>query len=337
MRNSKKDMSSEVLNAKIRDRGRAVLGRFSEVTKLGVADRGLISMIEEVVTYWPSLLRPALTSFCCEAVGGESSLIIDAGVVLNLFDAGLSIHDDIIDKTLKKRFRMTILGSRGLENSVLLGDLFIVKAWSLICKMMDKNNYSTISSFGKLYENFFIEMCEGEIAEISCRMNFDTSLEVYQQILMQINSGLRACAHLGGLLGGATKKQVMILSEFGKSLSLMFGLKDDLIDSLNIEGYLLHRIRNESVPFPLLFAAKSPENLSEIRSIINNPSIASFDVQKLSKICLEAKAFIHLAKVVNEEAQKAHCLLNSLEPTSAREILRSLVNDTNKLVLNLSS
>jgi geranylgeranyl pyrophosphate synthase len=341
MRNAKKDIASEVLEAAIGDRGRRVQDRFLQVTLLGVTDSRLVSMIEEVAEYWSSFLRTALTSFCCEAVGGESSRIVDAGVVLNLFDAGLSIHDDIIDKTLRKRFmrkrfRMTILGTRGLENAVLVGDLLVVKAWSLICKMMNKSDKSTIASFAEKYEDFFIEMVEGEIGEISCRKNLDTALAAYQEILVKANSGVRACTYLGAILGGATKKQVTTLTEFGKSLSLMIGLRDDLTDSLNVEGYLPHRIENESVPFPLLYAAKSSKDRSsKIRFIMDSPSITPSDIQELLKICFEADAFIYLCKVVNQEAEKAHFFLDSLKPTPARDLLKSIVNVTYASVLEL--
>ncbi len=73
----------------------------------------------------------------------------------------------------------------------------------------------------------------------------------------------------------------MALTEFGKSLSLIIGLRDDLIDTLNVEGYLPHRLENESIPFPLLYAAKSSKDRSsKIRSIIDSPSITPSDVKR---------------------------------------------------------
>ena len=336
MRNPEKDIAPGVVEAAIRDRVRRVNARFLQVTLLGVTDSRLISINEEIAHYWPSFFRTALTSFCCEAVGGESSRLVDAGVVLNLFDSGLSIHDDIIDKTLRKRFRPTIFGNRGLENAVLVGDLLIVKAWSLICKMMNKSDTSRIASFAKKYEDFFIEMVEGEIAEISCRKSLDTALEAYEEILVKVNSGIRACAYLGAILGGASKKQVTALTEFGKSLSLMIGLRDDLIDTLNVEGYLPHRLENESVPFPLLYASKSSKDRSsKVRLILDSPSVTPSDVNKLLITCIEAGAFIHLRKVVNQEAEKAYVLLDSLKPTPARDMLKSIVNCTNAQVAEL--
>ena len=337
MGNNKKVTGSEGLDEAIRDRGRRVIDEFFQLMMSGVTDTRLISMIEEIKGSWPGLFRPALTSFCFEAVGGESSQIVNAGAVLNLFDAGLSIHDDVIDKTLRKRFRMTTFGTRGLENAVLVGDLLIVKAWALICEMMNKSDKSTIVSFPRAYEKFFIEMCEGEIAEMSCRKNLDTEIAAYEKILMEINSGIRACAYLGAILGGATKKQVKTLSEFGKSLSLMFALRDDLRDCFNVDGYLPHRIENESVPFPLLYAAKSSnDRSSKIRFIIDKPSITPSDIEELLKICFEADAFVYLQKVVNREAKRANSLLDSLKPTCARELLRSIIKNTCASVSELS-
>jgi geranylgeranyl pyrophosphate synthase len=336
MKNPEKNIAPEVVETEIRDRVRMVHDRFLHVTLLGLTDSKLISIIEEIADYWSSSLRTALTSFCCEAVGGESTRIVDASVVLNLFDSGLSIHDDIIDNTLRKRFRSTVLKTRGVESAVLVGDLLLVKAWSLLCKMMNRSCKSTIASFAKKFEDFFIEMVEGESAEISCRKNLDTDLEAHKEILWKINSGIRACVYFGAILGGAPKKQVMALTEFGKSLSLIIGLGDDLIDTLNVEGYLPHRLKNESVPFPLLYAAKSSKDrASKIKSIIDCDSITPSDVKKLLIICIEANAFTHLRKVVNQEAEKAHLLLDSLKPTHAKDMLKSIFDSNYAYVLEL--
>ncbi len=82
MRKLEKNIAPEVVEAAIRDRVRMVHDRFLHVTLLGLTDSRLISIIEEIAGYWPSSLRTALTSFCCEAVGGESPRIVDASVVL---------------------------------------------------------------------------------------------------------------------------------------------------------------------------------------------------------------------------------------------------------------
>ena len=93
-----------------------------------------------------------------------------------------------------------------------------------------------------------------------------------------------------------------------------------------MEGYLPHRLENESVPFPLLYAAKSSKDRSsKIKSIIDSPSITPSDVEELLIICIEANAFTHLRKVVNQEAEKAHYLLDSLKPTRAKDLLKSIV------------
>ena len=73
MRNLEKNIDSEVVEAAIRDRVRMVHDRFLHVTLLGLTDSRLISIIEEIANYWPGSLRTALTSFCCEAVGGDST------------------------------------------------------------------------------------------------------------------------------------------------------------------------------------------------------------------------------------------------------------------------
>lgn len=325
-----------LLKAVMKERSQRVLERFGQVAISGVSNDILLSMFEEVKEYWIDQLRPTLISFCCEAVGAQSEVVIDAGVMVALADAGISIHDDIVDKTLKKRSRKTILGNYGSSNALLVGDLLIVKAWSLIHEMIRKTNKPMIiANFAEAYGNSCLDMCEGELDEISCRKNLETDLAFHEEVLWKINSGIKACGQLGAILGDGTKKEIIALSEVGKSLALILGIMDDIRDTksvgdstntLSVEGYLLHRIENESVPLPLLYAAKSSkERYLRIKSVIEKTSLTRSDAKELFYLCKEAKAFTYVYEVANREADKAIIQLDSLKSSYAQKILKLIV------------
>ncbi len=72
--------------------------------------------------------------------------------------------------------------------------------------MMNKSGKSRIASFAKKYEDFFIEMVEGEIAEISCRKNLDTDLEAYKEILCENQFRHQSLCLFWSYLGGCNQK-----------------------------------------------------------------------------------------------------------------------------------
>jgi geranylgeranyl pyrophosphate synthase len=332
-----KNTTHDGMTAAIRERSQKVLERFGQVIVSGVSNVELLSMLDEVKGYWTDMYRPALISFCCEAVGAQAERVIDAGVMLALADAGISIHDDIVDKSLKKRFRRTILGIHGVDNALLVGDLLIVKAWSLIHEMIRKSDKPlVIAAFTEAYGNSCVDMCEAELLGISFRKNLETDLGTYEEVLWKVNSGIKACAQLGAIMGEGKEREIRALSEVGKNLSLMLGLRDDLKDSLNKDGYLPHRIENESVPLPLLYTAQSSRKRhSDVECIIKKISIAESDVTELLKLCIEADAFAYVCEIANREATDATSQLGFLKPSRAREILKLIVDSTLRSVLEL--
>ncbi len=333
---SNREATFDVLPALIRERGYKVLERFAQVAVSGISNIELLSMLEEVKCYWSDLFRPALISFCSEAVGAQPEIIVDAGVILTLVDAGTSIHDDIVDKSLRKHFRTTIFGNHGIENALLVGDLLIVKAWSLVHEMIRKTDKPlTIADFAEAYGRSCMDMCEAELASISCRRKLETDLNFCEEVLWKVNSGIKACAEIGPIIGGGKESEIKALSEVGKSLALMLGLKDDVKDMLNVEGCLLHRIEHESVPLPLLYAAQSSrKRYSKIESIINKAPLASLDARELLRLCFEADSFAYVGKLAHREAAKATFQLDSLKASYARNILKLIIDDSAQRVLD---
>jgi geranylgeranyl pyrophosphate synthase len=134
-----KEIALKELNTLIRERCGEILEKFGQVAVSGVRDPKLLAALEDVKKYWRDLNRPSLTFFSCEAVGGTYEISKDAALMFTLASSGFGIHDDILDRSSNKHLRrMTILGLHGLETALLVGDLLIVKAWSVAHEMIRK-------------------------------------------------------------------------------------------------------------------------------------------------------------------------------------------------------
>jgi geranylgeranyl pyrophosphate synthase len=90
-------------------------------------------------------------------------------------------------------------------------------------------------------------------------------------------------------------------------------------DTLNVEGSLSNRLQYESVPLPILYAAKSSgEKHFQIKSILEKSPIDPLDVRKLLELCFEAEAFAYVLKTAKQNARLASEKLRLLNRTYGR-------------------
>jgi len=339
LKSKTKDPSYDRLREILDKRGQRILDRFGCVISLGVENSELSTILKEVKSYWRDVFRPVLTSLSCEAVGGQPETADDAGVMFSLAGAGFGIHDDIIDKSSRKKLRMTIPGLFGVDKALLVGDLLITKAWTMIREIIIKNcNPKEVADIIELYSNFSVEVCEAELMEVLCRRKLDTDIEYYKGILWKAMAETEACTKIGAILGGGKDKERQALGEFGRRLGFICRLMDDVKDCLNIEGNLLHRIEYESVPLPLLHAAKnSKKNYQKIREIWKKKPISLADSAILLDSCFEARSFDYVLSLAKYNQIQALRRLRVLEPSNAREALRIITRTTYCKLANLCS
>ena len=324
-----KESTVEELSLKMRERSYRILERFQQTSISGVNHQKLLSILADVKAYWKDNLRPSLVSYSSEAVGGKSNAADEVSLMITLMGAGLGIHDDIIDRSLSKHSRMTILGLHGVDNALLIGELFIVKSMTVIREMIKKNyNTETIEKIIEEFERFFLEVWEGEFMETLCRRNLDTDLEEYLKVLWMSTADTEACTRFGAILGGGSKSEVEALAEVGRRLGYMFRLADDIKDTLNLEGTLPFRLVNESVPLPILYTAKSSKEMYlKIKSYLEKSIVDQNDAWKITELCFEAEAFQYVLRVAKQNETEAIHKLNLIKNSEAKDIIAFMVKN----------
>jgi geranylgeranyl diphosphate synthase, type I len=285
----------------------------------------LTSILKEIVDNWRDVFRPALTALSCEAVGGKPEATANAGLMFALASAGFGIHDDIIDRSERKHFRTTILGRHGVDSALLVGDLLLVKAWAAASEMIGSIAPETVKKVLKEYGRLNVEICEAELLESRCRKKLETDLKTHEGILWKAMAEIEACTRIGAILGGGSESEVEALAEYGRRLGFAYRLTDELRDTLNIEGNLQHRLQHESMPLPLLYAAKSSEErYRRIQTAIQKESLGPADIRELLEICFDSKAPQYIYNLAKRNETKNSSILKSLRPSSAQNILSTL-------------
>jgi geranylgeranyl pyrophosphate synthase len=320
-------------------RAEKALERFREIAVIGVSDPDLLLILNEVLKYWKDSSRPAIAAYCCEAVGGKAEVADNAGGIFILAAVATSIHDDIIDKSLKNHFRWTVLGKHGVEKALLVGDLFLVKAWSTVQELLRNHNKPIrVAEIVEGYGLISVQICEAEFLEMSCRKRLDTDLSVREKILWNLNADFEACAKTGAILGDGSSEEVLALSGVGRRLGFLLGLKDEVADCLNIQGNLPHRLLFESVPLPVVYAAKSSEDIqTKLQSIIQKRSIVSSDIATVVECCLDTGAFSYVNKLAKRSKNEALKMLKSIPYNTATTNLELIVENSSRIMDNLCS
>jgi geranylgeranyl diphosphate synthase type I len=332
-----KETVHQEMNSLIKERCKEILEKFGKVSVYGVRDPKLLAALEDVKKYWRDLNRLSLTFFSCEAVGGNYETSMDAALMFTLASSGFGIHDDILDNSAHKHLRMTIFGLHGIDTALLVGDLLIVKAWTFAHEMIRKTgNPTKIADVLEAYGNLSVEICEAEFMETQRRRKVDTDLDYYEDILWKEMAETEACSRIGAMMGDGKPREIETLSEFGRRLGFISRLANEVEDCLNVKGDLLHRIKYESVPLPLLYAAKSStEKHVRIKKIVGKNEISTSDTKALLKFCFESKAFEYIRNLARKNKGRARRNLSSLKPSTAKKMLLVIVNRAYARVDNL--
>jgi geranylgeranyl pyrophosphate synthase len=316
----------EVTDA-LAERGNKVREKVKNVLLSGVTDPRLLEIMTKAGASWQDVFRPGLTSLCCEVVGGQAEAAVDAGVMFTLASMGFGVHDDIIDKSKFKRFRSTILGKYGLESALLVGDLFIVKGWTALGYLIEKKySLEKITQIINVYGDLNVQICEAELVDALNRRKLDVSVEEHMAVLWKAMAEVETLTRIGAILGNATQTEVEALAAYGRYLGVNLRLFDEVKDCLNVEGGLVQRLKNESVPLPILFSAhSSQERFTKIEAIVKKRVLSPFDLQVVLGSCFDSDAFSNVMELARVNKEKALVCLDKLKPSSSKVIIGLLV------------
>jgi octaprenyl-diphosphate synthase len=133
-------------------------------------------------------------------------------------------HDDVIDNAETRKGRRAANAIWGNRTAVIMGDHFLVLAYTLLTKHQD---FRLIEEFVELCRS----LAEGVMMEIRNTGNPDiTESEYFKTITSKTAIFFSTAARVGGYIGGASLDEEKHLSDFGLNFGLAFQLSDDLLD-----------------------------------------------------------------------------------------------------------
>ncbi|NOX37978.1 MAG: polyprenyl synthetase family protein [Calditrichaeota bacterium] len=172
-------------------------------------------------------IRPLLTLYACQMVGGRVEDALPAAAAVELFHDFTLIHDDIMDQDELRRGRPTIHVRWDASTAILVGDALIGLAFQELMQSPPDH----LMEVTRIFSEALVKVCEGQGLDKAFESRPRVSLEEYLEMIHKKTAWLiQVSCHLGALIGGGSHEQIEALKTFGYQIGMGFQIQDDLLD-----------------------------------------------------------------------------------------------------------
>jgi octaprenyl-diphosphate synthase len=169
-------------------------------------------------------LRPLLTLAAARMCGYAGGHHVRLAATVEFIHTATLLHDDVVDKSARRRGRPTANLLWDNKSSVLVGDYLFARAFQL---MVETESLRVLD----ILSNAAAVIAEGEVLQLTATGSLATTEEVYLRVVRGKTAALfSAATEVGGIVAGASEAQVAALREYGDGLGVSFQITDDLLD-----------------------------------------------------------------------------------------------------------
>ncbi|MFE9929081.1 family 2 encapsulin nanocompartment cargo protein polyprenyl transferase [Streptomyces sp. NPDC005533] len=175
-------------------------------------------------------IRPALVLAAARALAGpgagRAEEAVRAAVAVELAHNFTLLHDDVIDKDVRRRGRATAWTVFGTPDAIITGDAMM----ALALRLLAEDPHPASGAASSRLTACVIELCAGQQADCAFEQRPNVSLDECLTMATAKTGALLGCAcALGALYAGAGPDEADAMDAFGREAGLAFQLIDDLI------------------------------------------------------------------------------------------------------------
>jgi geranylgeranyl diphosphate synthase, type I len=175
-------------------------------------------------------LRPLLVLLATAGAGGDWRSALPAAAAVELVHNFSLVHDDIQDKSEKRRGRPTAWVKWGMPQAINAGDGLFVLSNLAINDLMASYSAEIVVRAAQILHNTCLDLTRGQFLDISYEKRTDLGVEDYWPMVSGKTAALLAgCCQIGALLGGADEFAGEAYRSFGHYLGLAFQVQDDIL------------------------------------------------------------------------------------------------------------
>jgi geranylgeranyl diphosphate synthase type II len=187
----------------------------------------LFAPIKYILSLGGKRLRPILAYMATNLFSDDIEKTTSPAIAIEMFHNFSLLHDDLMDNASLRRGQPTVHLKWNASTAVLSGDAMLIDAYNYISKVPE----NVLSDILKVFTTTAMQVCKGQQFDMDFEQRLNVKeFEYIEMIRLKTAVLLAASLKIGALLGGASKKDVEQLYDFGINIGLAFQLKDDLLD-----------------------------------------------------------------------------------------------------------
>lgn len=212
-------------------------------------------------------LRATLIRLTNEAMGGKTQRCLQTAGAMQLSEDWILVHDDIEDQSMERRGKPTLHKMYDVNQALNAGDMLHVLMWGLLSQNLKLLDLKTNKALFDEFTTFLSRTAIGQGIEAKWTSGPLTKLSDEDwNLIADSKSGYYTIAgplRLGGIIAGASKKQLEALTLFGLYLGRCFQLVDDILDITSDFAGLKKQIGND------VFESKRTIMLGHLLRVVN--------------------------------------------------------------------
>lgn len=212
--------------------------------------------------------RPLILVLSARLCGYQGNDHIVLAAILEFIHTATLLHDDVVDDARIRRGNSSANTIWGNQASILIGDLFLARSFSLVSHLGDWKVLRTLT-------DATAKLAHGEILDLVKESDLSCTEEEYLAIVTHKTASLiEAASHLGALLGRVDADKEQALASYGYNVGIAYQLMDDTLDYTSTEAEFGKTIGQDlkegKVTLPLIHALRraAPEDRAAIVSAI---------------------------------------------------------------------
>ncbi|HBG42110.1 polyprenyl synthetase family protein [Limibacterium fermenti] len=187
----------------------------------------LYDPIKYILSLGGKRVRPVMTLLGKNLFSETVDDAIDAALGIELFHNFSLLHDDLMDRSEKRRGQCTVHRKWNDNTAILSGDAMLIEAYKYIAEVPA----DLLPQILHLFSTVAGEVCKGQQYDMDFEQSMSVTETDYLEMIRLKTAVLMAGAlKIGAIIARAPAFDSELLHTFGINIGMAFQLKDDLLD-----------------------------------------------------------------------------------------------------------
>ena len=272
-------------------------------------------------------IRPLLTLAASKLFDYQGDKDTFLAAAIEYIHSATLLHDDVIDRSPKRRGLQTANIIWTNKYSVLVGDFLFSRAFQLMVRTQSLKVMKTLSNASAI-------ISEGEILQVGIEKKLDASKEDYLKVIKGKTSALfSAACRAGAEITEASDSHIEALRKYGECVGTSFQLIDDLLDYLGNENQMGKNKGNDffekKITLPIIHAYEGSSKAEKrlIEEILQKPTPDNRDFNNFLELLENKKSLLFTKNQAEVWTERSINALDIVENSEIKTLMISLAEE----------